>query len=326
MFYIVRLSGIKEVEKHYVFPINWMKDSNKQLEKFIRMRLNANQTHIFFWSNEKKTNGQPNDVVEPNFNLVPSNTFPPATNACYFGQPVYFYCDYEEAMRKVNELRSVEPAVYNSRRLLEKPVPDVTAQQSSDDDIDDNLQGSAHTAVNDNNPNVLASNNSQTIRSDPGLLNDGKHTEVNVNINKCTSPNDAANQKDTVPSSSSASHSDEPQNLIAAKIEPTMFSLNRRDSLGMESVFKSAKISSDVDSEESSDEIEFHSVEKCFPFPMKVDELVKQENDAISGNLAFQDKVTAEIHCICSSFIIIFHSDLCLEEWQPHLSGRKYIY
>lgn len=90
MFFVVYLTEVVEGEKHHVFPIEWMRDSENQLEKFVRMAINCNQSHIFFWSNEKIASDQPDTSVQPNFNLPLETKFPPIGDACFLGKTVFF--------------------------------------------------------------------------------------------------------------------------------------------------------------------------------------------------------------------------------------------
>lgn len=125
MYYVVYLANLEQDHKHVVFPISWMRESNIMLQKFVEQRINKNQMHVFFWSNEKNDDGKPNNNVQPNFNLPVEKKFPPVNDGCFLGQPVKFYCDYDEAIACQNRLRDVPPGLYNIVRMTEKPVPNL---------------------------------------------------------------------------------------------------------------------------------------------------------------------------------------------------------
>lgn len=152
MFYVVRLAGINQRDKHHVFPILWMKNGNVQLEKFVQNRINRNQIHVFFWSNETDDDGKPNTNVQPNFDLPIENVFPPTVDGCFLGQPVNFFCNYADAVTYKDRLRSMEPGLYNVRRLLETPLPDLN--QNIVHEEDDSTENFSELAVSSSSDGV----------------------------------------------------------------------------------------------------------------------------------------------------------------------------
>lgn len=165
MFYVIQLTKSK---KHVVVPVNWIKDHRAQLKKYINYGLNCNVELLVFYSPpvlERIRNGVCAFDYPPNFKASLSIEYP--ADGCYFGRPikyfgefffifdsiVHFNCylilknlykisidtcidDIERALVFVQSRRSAPPAVYNDKRLLELPIPNIDqneAQASSED-------------------------------------------------------------------------------------------------------------------------------------------------------------------------------------------------
>lgn len=297
MYYVVRLAGIKGQEKHHVFPVKWMRNSEIQLEKFIQNRINKNQVHIFFWSNAKKDNGEPDTDVQPNFELPIQNSFPPSTVGCFHGQPIHFFCNYVAAVAYKNGLRSVSPPLYNVRRLQEEPLPD----------LNQNVHDSS--SKNDSFDHEDAHNNAEASLSNNEVEQSGHDTVENNNV-EINSSNSQVEQSedDTVSfldqlfaSHSSISDTNDNENPIDnefhADIKTELHFNQRADLDEITSIFNAEKDDSEVagaggtHDSESENEIEFVIINDNFPQPVQysIDGLLKREDDPISGNLAYAD-------------------------------------
>lgn len=89
MYYVVYLI---ESQQNVVLPINWVRDGENHLEKFVnRFTLNSNQTYLCFYTEEGDAwiDNEPNPNFLPNFNLEVDNVVFPMTG-CYFGKLVKF--------------------------------------------------------------------------------------------------------------------------------------------------------------------------------------------------------------------------------------------
>lgn len=197
MYYVVRLAGINQREKHHVFPISWMRDSEVQLEKFVKNRINRNQVHLFFWSIEQNNSGEPDASIQPDFNLPIQNVFPPTNAGCYLGQPISFFCNYVEARAYVNGLRTVRPGLYNARRLGETPLPDLNqsnATNNSDSEHEDEEEEDS----------TDGSNNSQSISLGIVVRPESSNTSSNNNEEQENGLNDSTASFDELAVTSSS--------------------------------------------------------------------------------------------------------------------------
>lgn len=286
MYYVVRLAGINQREKHHVFPVPWMRNSEAMLQRFVKNRINRNQVHIFFWSNEKNDDGEPNTIVEPNFNLPIQKVFPPTVNGCFFGQPVSFWCKYIDAVAEQNRLRNVEPAVYNARQLTEAPLPDLNQNI-----VEQNLENAnANNIVEPNLENAHANNNIEPNLEN--IENQGHgDSVVSSSLDDLNNTNDvSSNQKDDVSSSNSVSCSENEE-------KPELHLLQRADLAEINAILYAEISDSEEDGAEgaiggkSDDEVEIILLGSIFPQPVQYscDGLIKRDEDTISGNLAYAD-------------------------------------
>lgn len=313
MYYVVHLAGLNQDHKHHVFPISWMRDSKIMLEKFVEKRINKNQVHVFFWSNEKNDDGKPNNNVQPNFNLPVQKKFPPATDGCFLGQPVKFYCDYDEAIACQNRLRDMPPGLYNIRRITEKPAPnlnkiftnqnannpienndtepvvnDIVEQQSNEvqNDAAPELNGNivANPTENDNTEHVLNENDSMASFDE---LNVSCSSDVSTYASNVSE----IDRNDVTSSSNSTSANN------GIEVKPELHLNKRADLDGLNAILNDHFIIGGGDAAEANEandsdsEVEFVILNDVFPKPVQYscDGLMKQDDDPISGNLAFAD-------------------------------------
>lgn len=85
------------------------------LAKSLNNRINRNQKHVVFWSED--------DTKEPNFNLPVSNRFDRSKDSCLKVKILKVFSSHHSALNYAQRCRTVDPAVYNERRLYEKPYP-----------------------------------------------------------------------------------------------------------------------------------------------------------------------------------------------------------
>lgn len=81
MFLVVYLP---RVDDFTVIPMNWIHDFHNKNEKFLNYGINANQLHVFFWTDNldaRSENGAILDNYEPDFNATFDNVFP--AEGCY---------------------------------------------------------------------------------------------------------------------------------------------------------------------------------------------------------------------------------------------------
>lgn len=170
--------------KHVVVPKTWIHDIDVHWEKFVNNSLNRNQRFLCFYTESDEAygeDGKPNGDFVPDFGLDVDPDFP--KNGCYtvkltyykgkkYGTSVqmWFYFKfkpfsecYAAALNIVSRRRSVAPALYNERRLVEIPIPNVSplnqneslmeaAQLAEDDEIPENLfEFVEHQAINTSN-------------------------------------------------------------------------------------------------------------------------------------------------------------------------------
>lgn len=88
---------------------------NLDLAKSLNNRINRNQKHVIFWSED--------DSKEPNFNLPLSSEFNRSTDSCFEVKFLKVFANRESALIYANARRQIDPAIYNTRRLREKPYP-----------------------------------------------------------------------------------------------------------------------------------------------------------------------------------------------------------
>lgn len=292
MYYVVRLAGIKQCEKIYVFPISWMRNSGVQLEKFVANRINRNQIHIFFWSNETNENGSPNDDIQPNFDLPLQTTFPSAINACYYGQPIKFFCNYIDAVAYQNRLRQLAPGLYNTARLTEQPLPNLN--QNTDNHDDDNHEPAAEDETHEPAAEDETHEQAHPDSSNGNVESDDEHTTGNELVRPNSDAGNEANNESSV--SSSDDVNDGPENsseLIenepgASTVKTELHLLQRADVNEVDAIINSE---GEEVSDDSDGEIEFCVLDGTFPKPVQYscDGLIKRENDPISENLAYDD-------------------------------------
>lgn len=329
MFYVARLAGVDKLGKHAVFPISWMRNSDVQLEKFVQNRINRNQVHIFFWSNEKNGDGEPSKDVQPDFGLPIQKTFPPAVDGCFYGQPVKFFCKYDDAVAYMNGLRTIEPGLYNVRRLTEAPLPELiqnTADQNSEDGNPNNNTQSNLSNIESEPPN---SQNDSVASFDQLVVSSSSDSVLDHELNNT---NDLPeNQDDSVHSSSNVRDEFKPElhftqradlaeinNVLNSNnqetVEENEAEVNEAEVDGAETngaETNAAKVNADKvnaaelieengsDSDDD-DKVEMVILNGIFPQPVQYSSygLIKREDDPISGNLAYDD---APQVCICFS-------------------------
>lgn len=358
MFYVVYLTEVNRGGKHQIFPFSWMRDNRNQLDKFVLARLNRNQTHIFFWSNEKDENGHPNVHVEPNFDLALETSFPPPGDACFLGKPVYFSCDYEKAVEHKNRLRAQPPGIYNSCRLSEKPIPQIIQNPSDDDgssidgtdrpnspEITDPLaQTNGNTAQLDLNDSVVEGTNRSDLNGSDEIVDDPPAQEISRETSSAHNDMDnGLNAPSTSAANAGTSHA------IVKREPPEVFSMNQSDVEqlnvflnDMDEFHASSESESSANepvdnlneltnnsSDDSDDEIVFHIVKNGFPVPFPCEEadLVKQEGDDISGDLAFKELVSVWFFfgSIVAMFVCTIHLcffQLPLGKWRSYVQNR----
>lgn len=328
MYYVVRLAGINQSRKHQVFPVNWMRNSEAQLEKFVQNRINRNQVHIFYWSNETNGNGEPNVDIKPNFDLPLQTSFPPEDDGCYFGQPIHFFCKYTDAVAYKNRLRSIEPAVYNVRRLTETPLPDLS-QNNSDENGNENDNLSLNLSNNENDEANHQNDSSECF--DELIVSSSSDAMPNSRVN---SSNDLSDDQDeSIASGSNDIHSTG-NGRDEVEDKPQLHLLQRADIAEINSILNDSGVNSSDESaseddrshqsvgtdanhgaednvernvvemneqSDSDDEIEVVLLSSSFPLPVQYscDGLIKRDEDPISGDMAFSD---APQVCICVFF------------------------
>lgn len=109
---ILIAAKIESCKKIVVVPVNFIYGLG--FVKSFNNSLNRNQKHLLFWSE--------NDRKEPNFNLAVSKVFNSSTDACFHVKLLKaFNCKVDAA--KYSQRRVFESALYNERRLHEKPYP-----------------------------------------------------------------------------------------------------------------------------------------------------------------------------------------------------------
>lgn len=331
MYYVVRLAGINQQRKHEVFPVLWMRNCEDQLEKFIERRINKNQVHIFFWSNEVNIHGEPNMDVQPNFDLPIQKTFPPGVDGCFYGQPIKFFCKYVDAVAHKNRLRSMEPGLYNVNRLFEAPLPDLNQKtvdpnsedENSNDNIQTNLSNNEEEQPNDQDDSVASFDELFVSSSSDNVPNN-----ESTNTNEMSESHHAvASSSNPVPCDTSVRDENE--------IKPELHLLQRADlaeinaflnSDGEDSAQEDVAEAIEGNDSDSSDGIEFVVLSDNFPQPVQYscDGLLKQEDDPVSGNVAYCDAPQVRI-CIstrCLLVLLIVSNNLFTEKWKSHLQGR----
>lgn len=337
MYYVVYLVGINQKEKHAVFPASWLKDSEQQLQKFVKNRINRNQVHTFFWSNEKNSDGEPNTDVQPNFNLPQQKAFPPPIDGCFQGHTVEFFINYADAVAHVDGLRPVAPGLYNDKREKEAPLPDLNqnpvdptanmSQSAINEPVEENdtaesfdeLAVSSSTDGVPNNDTVgsidLPENNEVVISND---LDENQHdavdamaqssTDTTENIEVINSNNLAVNQNDSVASSSNDIHSGNVRDEV--EIKPELHLLQRADVAEInailndnDSVVRSEEENESSEEGSTSDVIEWVVLGESFPMPVQYscDGLIKRDNDPVSGDIAY-DTPQVCVFIISSNF------------------------
>lgn len=85
------------------------------LVKALNNRINRNQTHLLYWSNDH--------TKEPNFDLPISYQFNPSTDACFNVKLLKVFEHRDLALEYSKKRRKIDPAIYNRSRLKEKPFP-----------------------------------------------------------------------------------------------------------------------------------------------------------------------------------------------------------
>lgn len=336
MYYVVRLAGIIEREKLQVFPIHWMRNSSIQLQKFVKNRINRNQVQLFYWSNEKNADGEPNMSVQPNFNLPTQNTFPPAIDGCFMGQPLDFFCNYADANAHMNRLRSTKPGLYNARRLAEAPLPDLNQNINEQNSDSDGENSESENPINDNN-NVQSNNSTITEEPQPNERADSNTSfdELHVSSSSDGLPNHDSGvtngggapeiQIDEVASSSSSIPSN---NNVCEENEtkPELHSVQRVDLDEIITILNDIEDDTrevnEANGGESEEEIEMVIINGVFPRPIHCDDLLKREDDPISGNLAYNDapQVCIQMHI---SVFTMFFVIVMLIVWNQFFICRK---
>lgn len=311
MFYVVRLAGINGSEKHQVFPIAWMKDSDTQLEKFVKKSINRNLLHILFWSNEKNDAGEPVTSVQPNFDLPIQNSFPSASYGCFLGQPLNFFCDFADAVAYMNRMRPAVPGLYNARRLAEAPVPDLNQNV-----VDQNPAPETGNS-NDDGRQIGGNDNGSENENSNGSLqsNGGNHTEVSGSENLSDNGgNDNALDHGNAGSSAAVL----PDSTTGEEIEtkPQFHSLQRADVAEIDAILNGVAIDNDeentsggeVDGVLPDGVLEMVVINGKFPKPVKYssDNMIKRENDPVSGNWAYNDAPQVMYIVACSFWVLPF--------------------
>lgn len=348
MYYVVRLANINQREKHHVFPISWMRNSNNQLEKFVKNRINRNQVHIFFWSNEKNDDGEPDASIQPNFDLPIQNTFPPTNNCCFLGQPLNFFCDYVVARAYMNGLRTLVPGLYNARRLGESPLPDLnqntTAQSSDseDEDPENPINESSNDQPNNNDTTVQpdSSNNldeQQPINGDDSIasfdelaVSGSSDSMINHELSGTNDRNTSESRNDDVVSSSDSVPSN--SNVCdETEKKPELHSLQRADVAEINAILNAdddvednAGEVNEASDDETDEQIEMVLVGGFFPRPVQYscDNLLKREDDSISGNWAY-NAIMVCIYTLTNTHVCTFHS---FSFWYNLLCGTNYYF
>lgn len=309
MYYIVRLAGIKERQKHYVFPVSWMRDCKSQLEKFVRNRINKNQLQLFFWSNKKNENGEPDDNIQPNFNLPIQNSFPSTVDGCYYGQPIDFLFEYTLACDKLSRYRPVVPGLYNETRMLEAPLPNLTQNISEQNAEGDNQQDESNVSSSSDIPEHELSNASEgqenqndAITSSSNLVTLGAcGNEPNNDLAPLAGSSGTSNQThDSVPTNSIndlSAHNHESK--------PELHSLQRTDLVEIDAILNAdqeerAELIYESDSDSDIEIIIFNGV---VPKPVQYS-ILKHENDPISGDWAYAE---APQVCVRILYYFMYH-------------------
>lgn len=109
---ILLAAKIESCKKIVVVPVNFIYGFD--FVKTFNNSLNRNQKHLLFWSQ--------NDKKEPNFNLAVSKVFNSSTDSCFHVKLLKAFSSKVDAA-KYSQRRVFEPALYNERRLHEKPYP-----------------------------------------------------------------------------------------------------------------------------------------------------------------------------------------------------------
>lgn len=155
-----------DCRRKIIVPFNFIKKLN--FAKTFNNRINRNQNHLVYFSTDLEDS--------PDFDLPVSKKFLFNRKACYIGKLLkafgkfffehdkylfYFYSqipdNLAEAKQYLNRRRNVTPAIYNSKRLKEKPIPPLTKQQ--------NRPNRGSVLQHTNQPKVVKSSSSNAKRS-----------------------------------------------------------------------------------------------------------------------------------------------------------------
>lgn len=111
LFIVCKLVNIPKI---VVVPINFIFELD--LVKSLNYRLNRNQTHLMFWSSDHTKN--------PNFDLDISHRFEHNVDACFNIKILKAFDNLKKALEyRQKRRKTADNAVYNERRLFEKPYP-----------------------------------------------------------------------------------------------------------------------------------------------------------------------------------------------------------
>lgn len=159
MFFVAYL---KVLGKNVVLPATWICNIENHFENFVNNSINSNQAFLCYYTTNEDafSNGCPIDEFAPNFRLpmVQRINDDGSFDGCFLAKlrkfrskhlkqnefmlysysnhtQIHIFCfyleNYDDAIVSMHRLRNVEPAIYNSRRLAELPLPSAQNGQDS---------------------------------------------------------------------------------------------------------------------------------------------------------------------------------------------------
>lgn len=290
MFFVVRLA---DANKHHIFPKEWIRDSEIFLEKFVNYSINRNQTHLCFWSSKKNIFDEPDGDYEPDFGAPLAVNFPDNNAECCFkGKLVKCFRSYGDASDYMKKLRPTSPPVYNQARFYEKPLPkpiqNVLATSTQNEDLLDGAEPSDNVSINDDV--VLTTDSDSTLSNlEPVFI------EINEQIMIKHEPELFIVDDEDLAQINAIFDTQSEKEFDTNGADPLDDDISQ---LVIQSPDENATHSAANDDESDGEPIEFVLENgKSFLMPTNCDTegMIKRENDIISGNLSFNENVSITI-------------------------------
>lgn len=237
----------------------------------------------------------------------------------------------------MKRLRPQPPALYNARRLVEEPIPEIS--QNAVDDENSFIDPNA-TAQNENE-DPLASMNEGDSQTEFGpteseydienSVDDSNSSTQNQMVNESTETNE--NEAEPEPTGEPViTHDESVESAHGTTAQETLneittvvkrehveiFSLNRHETEQLNAILDDSDDTGELNYSEASthfessnedendDDVEVKMLGPEFPRPIVIDDgLVKQENDDITGNLSFKESVSLCFALFFISYLII---------------------